>query len=311
MSQLDILNPTPGYDPKLGDSMNPDYGFTRKRMATRSLQKAVGGVPYTRELGNTGHTFTLSWLGRTLACVRRLKWFYEQFEDGYFTLIDYDGASLNGEKDGRHYVGRFTTEISPIETSNNKWDVQNVTFEEIPQCPMLVYPNNWDVDAVDIFPVNDFGDQKLATQGTWALTARQFGGVAHTTADNAGTTVGDWAQHEYRGYGFQLWGLVGQGQGIAQVYLDGVLVGTIGLSAANAVLMPEMVFEMTNVSLDIHRVQIVIQDAEFHPPGIGIPQAIQTWPAGPAPAGWVQPATPAGYTPAALPCSWFKLRVMR
>lgn len=249
----DVLNPVQGYDQNIGDSMCPDYGFTRKRAATRSMQKAVGGVPYTRELGNTGHTFVLSWLGRTWKCVRRLKWFYEQFEDGFFTLIDYDGGE-------RHYVGRFTTEIAPIETSNNKWDVQNVQFEEIPQCPMLKYPSDWDKDAVWLYPENDFGDQKLATQGTWALAARQFGDVSRTVATAAAPAVGDWAQHEYRGYGFQLYALVGAGQGTAQVYVDGTEAGLVNL-AANGGLAPRMVYEQVNLPLDLHRVQLVAQTA--------------------------------------------------
>jgi hypothetical protein len=265
MAQTDILNPVRGWDPQLGDSMNPDYGFTRKRAATRGVQKAVGGTPYTRELGNTGHTFVFSWLGRTLNCVRRLKWYYEQYEDGFFTLIDWDGG-------GRHYVGRFTTEIAAIETANNKWDVQNVQFDEIPTLPMLQYPSNWAADAIDLYPFNDFGDQKLATQGTWATTVRNFGGVLRTTADDAGA-IGDWAQHEYRGYGFQLWMLTGAGQGTVNIFLDGIEVGTVNLATSGVALVPVKVFEKVNVPLDIHRVQ-----------------AVQTL---------------------ALPCSWFKLRVMR
>jgi hypothetical protein len=251
--QTDVLNPIRGYDPNLGDSMNPDYGFTRKRAATRSLQKAVGGIPYTRELGNTGHTFVLSWLGRTWNCVRRLKWFYEQFEDGYFTLIDWDGGA-------RHYVGRFTTEVTPIETANNKWDVQNVQFEEIPQCAMLQYPNNWDEDSVWLYPANDFGDQKVATQGTWVLAAQMFGKIQRTVATAAAPAVGDWAQHEYRGYGFQLYALVGAGQGNAQVFVDGALAATVNLAGAGA-LIPKMVYEQVNLPLDLHRVQLVAQTA--------------------------------------------------
>lgn len=265
MSQRDVLNPLPGWDPQLGDSMNPDYGFTRKRAVTRALTKAVGGVPYTRELGNTGHTFVLSWLGRTYPCVQKLRWFYEQFEDGFFTVIDHDGA-------GRHYVGRFTTEVIAIETANNKWDVQQLQFEEIPESPMLQYPNDWVHDAVDLFTLNDFGDQKLCLSGTWALAAQNFAGIERTVATDNGT-VGDWAQYEYRGYGFQVWCLVGAGQGTATVLLDGTQVATVNLAGPAAALQPQMVFEMTDVPLDLHRVQLTVATA--------------------------------------APCTWYKLRVMR
>jgi hypothetical protein len=123
MPQTDILNPAPGWDPELGDSMNPSYGFTRKRASTQLHKKAVGGTPWTRETANTGHAFSLSWLGRTLAVAERLKWYQEQYEDGFFTIVDWDGGA--GEQ-GRHYVGRFTSEVVPTETANNRWDVQNV-----------------------------------------------------------------------------------------------------------------------------------------------------------------------------------------
>jgi hypothetical protein len=99
-------------------------------------QKAVGGTPWTRETQNTGHAFTFSWIGRTWACVQRLKWYYEQYEDGFFTIIDWDGG-------GRQYVGRFTSEVIPVETGNGMWDVQNVTFEEIPQQQMVAFPSDW------------------------------------------------------------------------------------------------------------------------------------------------------------------------
>jgi hypothetical protein len=310
MSQYDVLNPTPLWDAALQDSMCPDYGFTRKRPTTRSLQKAVGGVPYTRELGNTGHTFTFSWNTRTWACVQKLKWFYEQFEDGFFTIIDYDGG-------GRHYVGRFTTEVTPVETGNGMWSVQNAQFEEIPTAPMLQYPNDWQNDAIWLYPVSDFylidedaGDQKLAIQGTWTLLQESFNGAKRTIASDNGT-IGDWAQYEYRGYGFQLWMMVGSGQGIAQVFVDGVLAATIGLASASLILQPQMIFEQVNLPLDLHRVQVVVQAAEFVPTGGGANETIQTWGAGIPPAGWTQPSTPSGYTPAGLPCAWYALKVMR
>jgi hypothetical protein len=260
MPQTDILNPTQGWDTSLGDSMNPDYGFTRKRPSTQLRKKAVGGTPWTRETQNSGHVFQLSWIGRTWACAQRLRQYYEQYEDGFFTIIDWDGG-------GRHYVGRFTGEDFPIvETSNNKWDVQNLTFEEIPIVPMVQYPSDWTHDAVMLFPWNDFGDQKLATSGTWSqatLAAEPvgitLGGIARTALPLTYMTdpgiANDWAQFEYRGYGFQLYLVQGPAQGQAQVLLDGVVVGTPDCyAAASGVLMVNI---QQSVSLDIHRVQVV------------------------------------------------------
>jgi hypothetical protein len=261
----DILNPTQGWDSTLGDSMNPSYGFTRKRANTKLNKKAVGGTPWTRETQNTGHTFTLSWLGRTWACVQRLKWYQEQYEDGFFTLIDWDGG-------GRQYVGRFTSDVTPTETANNKWDVQMVTFEEIPQQQMIEFPSDWANDAIAFFVNNDFSDQKLATyspSSAWAQTARTSVvgsqgtehvslatvGTAYVSMDNPGT-LADWAQYEYRGYGYRLYMLQGPEFGQFDLYLDGVFVATIDCYNV-ADIGPRMVYANTDVPLDIHRVQVV------------------------------------------------------
>jgi hypothetical protein len=262
MPATDILNPTEGWNAALGDSMNPSYGFTRKRAITQLHKKAVGGTPWTRETQNTGHVFQFSWLGRTLACVQKLKWYYEQYEDGFFTIIDWDGG-------GRQYVGRFTTEVVPTETANNKWDVQNVTFEEIPQQQMVAFPSDWADDAIAFFVTNDFGDQKLATSGAWTQTARVSGvgaqGTEHVSLAVAGTpyvtmddpgTAGDWACYEYRGYGFRLYMLKGPEFGQAQIFVDGVELETIDLYNA-ADIGPQIVVAQQNMPLDIHRVQVV------------------------------------------------------
>jgi hypothetical protein len=252
MPHTDILNPTPGWDPDLGDSMNPNFGFTRKRPSARSTKKPAGGIPFTREMQNTGHTFEFSWLGRTWPCVRRLKQYFEQYEDGFFTIIDHDGG-------GRHYVGRFVTEVNPIAVANAKWDVQNVVFEEIPRVPMLEYPSDWEDDAVVHFVENDFGDQKLATDGTWVSTPRSIDGVGRVTMDNAGN-VGEWAQYEYRGYGFRLYLMKGPTFGTCDVYLDGVLQASPNMHSVTDD-GPVIALSLANVSLDIHRVKVVARAA--------------------------------------------------
>lgn len=274
MPASDILNPVQGWDATLGDSMNPSYGFTRERANTRLNQKAVGGAPWTRETQNTGHTFRLGWLGRTQACAERLKWYAEQYEDGFFTIVDWDGG-------GRQYVGRFTSPVVLSETANNKWDAQ-ASFEEIPQQTMVAYPSNWTRDAIAFLVSNDFGDQKLAIDSptlAWTQTARtaaigafltgllpsrllaqmQLANATavtdYTTMDNPGT-LGDWAQYEYRGYGFRLYMLKGPEFGKCDVYIDGVLLETLDLYNA-ADIGPQIVLTEQSLALDFHRVQIV------------------------------------------------------
>jgi hypothetical protein len=262
MPASDILNPTTTWQSDIQDSMTPNYGFTRKRTATRLTKKAVGGTPWTRETQNTGHVFNFSWIARSWACVQRLKRYYEQYEDGFFTIVDWDGG-------GRQYVGRFTTEVVPVETGNGMWDVQNVTFEEIPQQAMVEYPSDWAGDAIAFFVANDFGEQKLATSGAWAQAARYSvapsQGTVHVPLSTVGTpytsmddpgTAGDWATYEYRGYGFRLYLLMGPEFGQCQVAVDGVVLATLDLFS-EIEMGPQLVYTNQNLPLDIHDVQVV------------------------------------------------------
>lgn len=260
MPETDILNSTAVWEEDIEDSMTPDYGFSRTRPNTRLTTKAVGGSPWTRETQNLGHTFSLSWLSRSWACVQRLKWYWEQYADGYFTIVDHDGG-------GRHYVGRFSGDFPVVQKGNDLWDVQGLPFEEMPAVPMVTYPSDWDHDGVLLPAVNDFGDQKVATSGAWtqgaiaapSLTLGGFARVNLSTAvmNNPGTTAGDWAQYEYRGYGFRLYMLTGPGYGQADVYLDGVKLQTVDCYAA-ANTAPVVVLTQQNTSLDIHRVKVVV-----------------------------------------------------
>jgi hypothetical protein len=259
MPETDILNPTAIWESDIEDSMCPNYGFDNKRPDTRLHTKAMGSTPWSRETQNTGHIFQLSWLGRSWACVQRLRQYYEQYEDGFFTIIDHDGG-------GRNYVGRFTSEIVSTEKGNGTYDVQGVTFEEMPIVPMVTYPSDWDHESMLFTAFNDFGDQKLATSGAWtqaALSAAPqitLGGILRTaltkTVMTDPGTAGDWATFEYRGYGFKLWLATGPAYGQADLYLDGVKLATIDCYAA-AYQGATMVYAQQNTSLDIHDVKLI------------------------------------------------------
>ena len=45
---------------------------------------------------------------------------------------------------------------------HNRWAAQNVVFEEVPGAEMVVYPNDWDNDAIWLYVLNDFGDIRPA-----------------------------------------------------------------------------------------------------------------------------------------------------
>ncbi len=264
MPASDILNPKRGWDQNLGDSMNPSFGFSRKRPMTQLHKKPTGSTPWSRETQNTGHSFSLSWLGRTLAVALKLKWYYEQYEDGFFTFIDWDG-SVGSQ--GRHYVGRFTSEVSPVETENNKWDIQNVTFEEMPTVGMQRPPSDWDHEAIRRYAFNDFGDQKLATYSSqaagWTANARQIAGVPITTMDNPGAAAnaGDWAQYEYRGYGFKLYLMSGPEFGQCAVWVDGAVANANVDCYDSQEIGPQRTLAQLDLPLDFHRVKVIVNGA--------------------------------------------------
>jgi hypothetical protein len=248
MAQTDILNPTPTHP------LNPDYGFQKKRPLTHLNAKANQGSPYFREITDTGHQFSLSWNEKLASHARKLKWYYEQYRDGFFTLIDHEGG-------GRHYVGRFSQPVEPSPTGNNRWSVQQVLFDEVPLAPMLVYPNDWNNDAVWRPLLNDFGDRMVAgVAGAWTLSAN-VNAKSGYVFDNTGVITGGVAgvaSYVYAGYGFQFWSIKGPACGIAQLSLDGVVLANIdlyrnlfGLSNASS-----MLFQQQNVSLGIHTVTL-------------------------------------------------------
>ena len=252
MPETFILNANPKWDEDIQDCLSPDYGFNRDRPGTRIVAKPAGGRPWSRETSNSGHTFSLSWLNRGWLCAQRLKQFYEQYEDGFFTIIDWDGG-------GRHYVGRFTGGRFPITQKNNDtYDIQGMTFEEMPAVPMLQYPSDWDNDAITLQPVDDFGDLRLFLSGTWTQQNQQdVNEIPRVTLFNDGTNPGDFATLEYRGYGFRLWMVNSPDAGQIEVFLDTVSLGVVDLY--NAILQgPQCVLEKADVMLDLHRLKVVV-----------------------------------------------------
>lgn len=240
MSQFDILNPTPTHP------LNPDYGFQKKRPLTHLNAKANQGAPYFREITDTGHQFSLNWNDKLASDARKLKWYYEQFRDGFFTLIDHEGG-------GREYVGRFSQPVEPTPTSHNHWSVQQVLFDEVPLAPMRNYPSDFAKDAIWRKLLNDFGDRMVAAvSGVWTLTADANARSGYDFV-NGGTVTSDQAAYVYAGYGFQLWAPTGPAYGQASILLDGIAVGTVDFYSA-ASSASSMLLQEQNVSLGIHTV---------------------------------------------------------
>ena len=238
---LRILNPTPFHE------LNYDYGYQRKRPVTHLTTKARAGAPYFRDVTDVMHSLVLNWADRSLKVTRELKQFYEQYRGGAFVLIDHEGG-------GRQYVGRFTTPVEPVPTRNITWTVQSVQFDELPGILAPRPPQDWQDDAIWMQPLDYEGNSMVTISGTWATAANplaEFG----VEVVNANTDLLSWAQMQYIGYGFQLWGRTGPDMGIAGVWLDGVQIGTLDFYAAAAGKSAVLV-NYPAVALGIHRVKL-------------------------------------------------------
>jgi hypothetical protein len=243
VSQHFILNPTPRHP------LNPDYAFQRKRPITHLNAKANRGVPFFRDLTDVGHQIVMNWIDKSVDDADALKNVYEQYLDGFFTYIDHEGG-------GRHYVGHFTSPVEPSPTSHGHWGIQQVTFDEVPEVPMLVYPHRWDKDAIWRLLIDDYKTNVMAaSSGTWTLTVNAVAKSGQELV-SPGTATSDWAAYQYRGYGFQFWARTGPDMGIAQLTLDGTVLGNIDFYSAAPATQAAAIYTSQNVPLGIHVVQI-------------------------------------------------------
>lgn len=225
-----------------------------------------------REIMDVCHQFVMSW-GMTIdsakatADIKRLKWYYEQYRDGFFTLIDYDGG-------GRNYVGRFVTPVEPIDVGNNRWAVQQVTFEEVPGVNMLAFPSDWTNDAIWRNVLSDFGEMQPAVDNyahwlleQWTATGGYGEGLYGVGAysgpvqggwDLRSNVTSAWVQLAYIGYGVQVWCTRDTNRGIAAVTLDGVSLGNIDQYSAAGNIGLELLLTQQNVPLGLHILQLSV-----------------------------------------------------
>jgi hypothetical protein len=272
MAETDILNPVRGWWKQINDNPNPSYGYTRRSANNNALAKARLGAPYSRETLNQGFAFEFNYVDRPWTTILRLKHFYEQFKGGYFTYIDWDGG-------GRHHVGRFTSPVNAMETANDKYTVQGLVFEEMPQARMVSYPAdfvNWSrcINVLDDF-LNPTVALYSSTGVAWIsqLNPDLAGASATNPAayeiSNPAPAVGDWAQVEYVGWGFTMTFRTNAAFGNALLYIDGVKVLSMNmatgaqLAIGGSMALPAgMTFAAgvvtaTNMPLDKHRVKVV------------------------------------------------------
>jgi len=269
LAETDILNPVKGWSDALGCNPNWSYGWIRKTASNKKMAQPRLGRRYSRELMNAGYSANLNFIEQPYAQVLRLKQFYEQFQNGYFTLINWDGC-------GRHHVGNFTTEPNEVETANGKWTIQGLLFEEAPEARMLEYPNDWVKSSHYVYALDDYLDPLVANSSfvanawaavqTPALAGMSLNAPISYETLNAAPTAGDFAQVQYVGWGFRLTFRIGTGLGQLAVYLDGNLLITIdqsnGTRVGSGALTPGLtlaagVLTAVQVPLDAHRVKMV------------------------------------------------------
>jgi len=289
VAESDILNPTRAWWRDINDNPNPSYGTPRRTSNNNALVRTRLGAPYTRETLNQGFGFEFYFIDRPWTTMLRLQHFYQQFKGGYFTYVDWDGG-------GRHHVGRFTTAPNATQTANGKYTVQSLVFEEVPGARMLQYPADFFNWSRTINIVDDFlnpavsGYPALSTTPAWVAqlnpayvpAAMRVGtNPAAYEFYNSGPAVGDYAQIQYIGWGFQMQFRADNTFGQVVVYVDGVAAIAIDLgnlaqlTGSGYPTMPTgMTFAgglltHTHMPLDMHRVKVMANGAAPSHGGVG------------------------------------------
>jgi hypothetical protein len=274
LAETDILNPVQAWSEEFGDNPNWSYGWIRKTASNKKLAQPRLGRRYSREVMNAGYSGSLNWIDRPYATVLRLKQFYEQFQGGYFTLINWDGG-------GRHHVGNFITGPNEVETANGKWTIQGLVFQECAQARMLQYPSDFGCSSHTVYAVDDYLTAAVATYNPFTSLAHPGWHIQQTplavatgVSTNAPSSyemlsispiAGDYAQVEYVGWGFKLVFRTGAGLGQFGLYLDGSLLLTldqstglqVGSGLPAGVTVAAGIVTALQVPLDKHRVKMV------------------------------------------------------
>ena len=274
MANTDIFNNYIGYHAPLGFNPNWNYGSPRKTAANYGTQRPRFGPWSTRAVSGAGYSFDLTFVDRPIQQVHYIRNFYEQFQSGFFTLIDYDNGA-------REHVGRFTTYSDDTQTANMKYTIK-VAFEEIPNCPMRNYPGDWINSAHWINVLDDFGNQRVSTYTTgvaqWAILTPGPVSLGSPSQVARGQQmflnvpkVGDFAQVEYIGWGFRMIFPQAANLGICSLFVDNIpLLTSLDLSSSayvrnnNATVVPileadngSLLIQATNLPLGRHRVKLV------------------------------------------------------
>jgi hypothetical protein len=236
--QTDILNPS------AVSPLNPDYGWNKGLPTMLGTFQARSGELFSRRLYARGPIYDLQWSGRPSKSARELERWAAQFEQGWFSLWDWDAK--------RCYSGRFVDALSVSPPGYEKVTIKG-QFAVLPGKPMLEYPHFWDRDSKFIYATDDDGNAVANLIGAWASEQLDTAKSAPCYVTEA---EGDSAQILYFGFGFRVWSPIGPDSGGSlEIYLDDVLLDTVGLFAQEAVRSAP-VFEKSDVALGMHKVRV-------------------------------------------------------
>jgi hypothetical protein len=243
VSEQNILNPT------VASQLNPTYSIPIQDPEIIAMWQARSGKDFSRTLAARGRAFSLHWDKIDFTTYLTLRQWWSQYEKGYFSFADYDDSGAGT----RYYTGRF---VGPPTHERAGFNQVNVTaqFVELPGRPMFAYPSNWGVDSIFLDESDDAGAQLVKLTGSgWVLQSPQ--GLSHNNASYTSATTNDIAEWLYYGYGFRVWALKASTRGIAEVSLDGTVLGTYDqFNAAN--VNSAAIFTQLNVPLGQHRVKL-------------------------------------------------------
>ncbi|HWR37696.1 MAG TPA: hypothetical protein VN622_17675 [Clostridia bacterium] len=239
MSEQNILNPTPS------DPLNPDYGWNESPLGSFAEWQAASGEYFSRTIASRGLTRDVSWSNQLQSTADKLRQWWAQYRNGFFTLADYDR--------GRYYSVRFVGKLDFTPAGFDKVNIKGQVVE-LPNVPMYQYPTNWARDAVFIEERDDYGNDLVVLVGGWSWFPSA--GDRHGTGLYQSNLADRTAEWQYFGYGFRVWQIKHPSCGINEVSLDGVVLGTFDGYGAAANSSP--LFTRANVALGIHRVKIRI-----------------------------------------------------
>jgi hypothetical protein len=274
LASKDVFNPYIGYQQVLGFNPNWNYQSPVTGGANDQIARPRFGAWSSREVGDAGYAFDLTFVDRPIEQVNYIRNWYSQFKRGFFTIIDWDNKK-------REHVGRFTAPPKVTPTANLRYNV-TVTFEEIPACPMRNYPANWEEWSHWLQVADDWLNPEVnfssSVANAWALQQSPLAiaeGVPSSVPRgmelfNETPASDDFAQMEYAGWGFRMNFRLGTALGQCALYIDGVAILTIDLYNGDgglfsgAPLAPvwtfvngSLVVMETSMPLGRHRVKVV------------------------------------------------------